>query len=319
MTGYNYINPVLLHYMDKIVFSPLAAMTTNIECGYKADKWKEGSHLTISQSNNDSSWRVNDQNIVVENAIISLIASPLIKIEADIDGYNHPLFIKIKSEDEGIPDGVDVKVNFSDGMLHKIVPEPKTVPITYSTENIVIDANLSDWESIPSLPLPFMKTDKSDFRFCWKENGLYGCFKTKDSLVSINKERMYIDDSFEMFIDKTYCRGNELNEFTEQIIFAPLPENNGGKGYYQIITGNNISRTDIGIDVVWQPTPDGYIIEFFYPAEAFSPAKMEEGQIIGFNFALNDGGKPIKYFYCDKNNNQAYKRPLLWGAVKFSK
>jgi hypothetical protein len=72
-----------------------------------------------------------------------------------------------------------------------------------------------------------------------------------------------------------------------------------------------------GLRAAWQPREGGYVLEFFVPAEVLSPAKLQPGTTLGFNFALYDDGAPLELFFCTPKHG-GYARPDLWGAVKLS-
>jgi hypothetical protein len=42
---------------------------------------------------------------------------------------------------------------------------------------------------------------------------------------------------------------------------------------------------------------------------------MEAGTKVGLHFALDDDGQAVEQFYCDKDFDQAYGRPMMWGVA----
>jgi hypothetical protein len=50
-----------------------------------------------------------------------------------------------------------------------------------------------------------------------------------------------------------------------------------------------------------------------------SPATMQEGATIGFNYVIDARGNPVEEFYCHKNFDEAFHRPMWWGTVKLGK
>ena len=55
----------------------------------------------------------------------------------------------------------------------------------------------------------------------------------------------------------------------------------------------------------------------FLPAELLAPAHMRAGATIGLNVALDDDGRPVRQFYCDKGND-GWRTPIMWGAIRLA-
>lgn len=188
------------------------------------------------------------------------------------------------------------------------------VDIVASEQPIKVDGDPGDWEGIASMPLPFTRADRSSFKLCWHENGLYGLVVAKDAAIGVDPEAPWEGDSVEIFVEKDAARSLSMTEACAQYIFSPNPDARTGKGHVLIAYGSDRDK-QADIQCMWKPIASGYALEFNIPATALTPAQMKAGTELGMNMALNDGGKPVEQFYSDKNVALGWQKPSTWGTV----
>jgi len=178
---------------------------------------------------------------------------------------------------------------------------------------VVVDGDLSEWQDVSPLPLPFHNGVVGPVRLCWSSRGLYGALSATDASVKANPDSPWTADSLELFIDKACARKLQSDDGTAQYVFSPAPQGQG----VLIPHGVNQNRTD-AVKCAWLPVEGGYAMEFMIPADFLAPARMEAGSKMGLNFCLNDDGRPVRQFYSDKRNN-GWHTPFGWGIVVLSK
>ncbi len=194
-------------------------------------------------------------------------------------------------------------------------PEPVGVP--YSAEPIAVDGDLSEWAGIPPMPLPFVNRESSSVRLSWRQEGLYAAVAARDSHVWTNQSQPWTADSFELFVDKLFARSEWKGPNAEQYVFSPTdsPGQGPNKAHVLIPWGASQGKESL-LRGAWLPTDGGYAMEVFVPADVLAPARMQAGHVMGLNFALNNDGHAVEQFYCDKDTQQAYGSPMLWGAIR---
>ncbi len=200
------------------------------------------------------------------------------------------------------------------------IKEPKADKVRYK-KTIKVDGKITDWKEIKSMPLPYMKKKKSSVKIAWSEKGLYGYVKAGDKTIKENKKSPWEADCFELFIEKDYARAESAYETKNaiQIFMCPDTESGPGKAYLMANYHDKDKQDVKMVNAVWRTVKEGYIIEFFIPAKVLNPAEMKSGTKMSFNFALSDNGKPVLQYYRDKDENNGWRSPVLWGAVQLSK
>jgi hypothetical protein len=199
------------------------------------------------------------------------------------------------------------------------VPE-KSEPIPYAP-GIRVDGDLSDWLAVAPMALPFsaynffMKAGESQFKFAWDEKGLYGSLTTTDGDIKANPAAPYEGDCLELWIENDFARAESGMLSPNALQIWLTPQTASGKAGASINYHKSKKEFAATILVSSQARPGGYQMEFFIPAKILSPAKMEAGARLGFNFARINDGKAVEQFYCDKQAEGAWNCPAMWGAV----
>ncbi|MHC4591175.1 MAG: sugar-binding protein [Planctomycetota bacterium] len=204
-------------------------------------------------------------------------------------------------------------------------PEPDAVDIAYAADGISLDGDLSDWADISPLPSPFHKKDTSSFRLCWRQEGLYGAVAIRDDSIKANPMAPHDADCIEVYVETDYARSPTAtpNSFTAK--FSPAPEQGAGAGHVEVWYpgAGRAASLGVGADPVsgarcsWAPTPDGYAVEFLFPAALLEPAAMQPGTKLGLNMLINNDGVSIEYFYNHKDDFY-WSKPVTWGAIRLA-
>jgi hypothetical protein len=187
------------------------------------------------------------------------------------------------------------------------------VQVPYVSAAMKVDGDAADWDAVGFVPAPFMKKPAGSVKLCWNETGLFGVAVIKDKGIEVNTTDPWSADCVELFVQKDAATPDMPTDNTAQFCLAPTPEM--GKCFVLVPQGN---KADGGkIVSSWKKTADGYVIEFMIPAAVLSPAKMAAGAKLGLNFAIDDDGKALECFFCDKGEN--YNKPNAWGTVILKK
>ena len=196
--------------------------------------------------------------------------------------------------------------------------EKKPVMVPKLADKIVVDGDPADWAKIKPLPAPFSKKDAGMLTLGWADDGLYGCVQVKDAKITIDADTPWSGDCLELWFESDCKHKDEMSDNSFQIVLAPNPAKGAGACIIVIPQG---SASPDKITAKWKPVAGGYVIEFFIPFAQLKLAAMAEGTALGFNYAVDDVDDKgvLEQFYCDKNEDQAYKIPRLWGVIKLGK
>ena len=203
----------------------------------------------------------------------------------------------------------------SAGQGEDVFPEPEPINIPRAPVGMNVDGDLSDWEAIAPLALPFHGGESGSVRLCWSQAGLYGAVLARSGRPEVDRAAPWQADCLELFLDKDFSRSPTRSEHASQYALAPDPENGTGCGLTMVAYGADIYREHV-LRCAWQPTGDGYALEFFIPASLLGPGAMEAGRVLGMNFCLSHGGEPVEQFYSDKELRSGWQSPATWGAVR---
>ncbi|MBI5722486.1 MAG: hypothetical protein HZA50_00900 [Planctomycetes bacterium] len=197
-------------------------------------------------------------------------------------------------------------------------------------EKITVDGDLNEWKDVKPLPMPFMKKDAGTIKLAWTKDGLYGSASVEKKEIKVDPQQPWSADSIEIFLEKNiaFIEKNIDGAGTEedpqngaQYVFSP-GDGEGGEGSTLVAwggVGKPGQKDAQTLSCSWKKTEKGFDIEFCIPADMLVPAVLKEGTKMGLNFAVNKDGKPEEQFYCDKNTDKAYRRPLLWGTIILGK
>jgi endo-1,4-beta-xylanase len=142
-----------------------------------------------------------------------------------------------------------------------------------------IDAELDEsWENANTI-----KTEKiisgenpatAEVKTMWDENTLYIFAEVKDSALSLAGEQVHEEDSVEIFVDENNDKSTEYQSDDTQYRINYLNQ-------------QSFNPEREGLKTATRVTETGYIVEAAVP---FVEITAEEGQIIGFDFQVNDDG-----------------------------
>jgi len=187
------------------------------------------------------------------------------------------------------------------------------VVIAEAPTEVQVDGTLDDWAGVPRMPMPAMGGKASSVMFCWSDAGLYGAALVHDDSITARGTDPYMADSIEVWIEKDFARAADRTENATQIVFAPAESLAEGEGVVAAYGRDEPRQSQV--KCMWKKTNDGYAIEFMIPAKILAPAKLESGTKVGFDFTLNDDGKPVERFVMNKDDDQAFRKPDKWGAA----
>jgi len=188
--------------------------------------------------------------------------------------------------------------------------------IPHLPSSIDIDGNLDDWQGIAPIPAPYENLAASNLRLAWNEQGLCGVAQINDEHVQVQALSPYAGDSLEFWFQKDHADTSDMTLQSLQVVFAASDDGQAGHAIVQVPFG--IYDQQPGIQAHWQPTASGYLIEFMLPAALLQPASMQPGSLLSMNYAINNDGRPMEQFYCDKGKQNAWRSPAPWGSIYLS-
>jgi hypothetical protein len=213
----------------------------------------------------------------------------------------------------------DCYISTSPKTVGMLTPEPTPVLIPRAKGEIAVDGDLKDWADIPFLTPPSTRAASKITRLAWRPEGIYGALLVPDANVRVNPAAAWKGDCLELFLDANRGRAADARKdpaCTMAEIY-PLPQAGEGKGGSRITHARPQlqGRTDV-IPVAWKRTAGGYALEFFIPAEAIAPARMEKGTRVGFQYVLDDDGAALERFVRPDAAGPIWQTSLHWGVIE---
>jgi len=120
-------------------------------------------------------------------------------------------------------------------------------------------------------------------------------------------------DGLELFIEKVWERAAGWTRNGVQYGFCPDTAGEGGKARFVVAWGDTAGSGRIS--AAWQKSAKGYALEAFIPAKSLGAKALTAGTTWGFNFSRDDDGRAVEQFFSDKEKDQGFITPVLWGAV----
>jgi len=317
---YDMATALTLLFADmKVELPELPGPGQTVEAVLAVSELPAGSVITVGPAAEGSGWTVPEQRLVAAQGTLKFTAvAPQEAIAGDTGGFQPPLKVRLTFEAPGFgSNSGEVALAPGPETLRRIYPEPEALPVPHAGGPMAVDGDLSDWKGVEPLPNPFHGEPTGPFRFCWTEQGLYGAVEVADDNIRVNPQAPWQADGVELFVDKGYERALRTDSRTGQYGISPAPERGPGPAYFMIAHGVNRGKST-EIACAWQPTEDGYTLEFFLPAAVLDPAAMKEGTVIGLNVVLNNDGRAVRQFYSDKGND-GWRTPLRWGAIRLAR
>jgi len=193
-------------------------------------------------------------------------------------------------------------------------PTPEPVGLAKLAEPAAVDGDLAEWAGVRAMPLPFDMKDASSLRLAWREDGLYGALAAADASVSTGEKPL---EGVEIYVEKDAARSQSRTPNCAIYSFSPAGDASGGDGRVNIAYSGN-KENETGIRCAWRPSTGGYALEFFIPTPALAPAQMKAGAKLGLNFVVNNDGRPVEQFFCDRDWWRGAYCPIMWGAVELT-
>jgi len=220
-----------------------------------------------------------------------------------------------------------------------IIPRPFSAQI-HSVSGIKVDGSLDDWTGDPTFTL----NDKSQLAYKlssnswvgpkdlsgqvwagWTADGLYFAVKVVDD-VHVQKsadESLWHGDYVEWQFDTQLAKDHDrksMNSDDYQIgvsagdfaAVAPLA--------YAWFNGPDAAGT-LKVQQAQVPTPDGYILEIFFPIDLLKGISLADKAIFGMNVSLSDADDPSlgQKAMLSTSSTRTYADPTTFGAITLAK
>jgi hypothetical protein len=194
---------------------------------------------------------------------------------------------------------------------------PEPVPVPAAPGEMTLDAERKDWAGVEPLPRPLKNGKPGSMRMAWSEAGLHFFYETADGQIAVTENQPWLGDSLELFLDPGLDRSFKRETPDMQLGF--MPAGKPGPGKLKIIYGSRrVINARENLRCVWTKTENGYAMEGIVPAEALESMKMKPGQKLGMNYAINNRGRPVEQFACDKNENDGWESAVLWAPLQLA-
>lgn len=255
----------------------------------------------------------------------------------DPENYNFNLLPDSPAIDAG---DADPSYRDTDGTRADLgaFPYPQVFPdIPYCRDGISVDGDPADWKSISPLTAPGNPPQPDAVRICWNETGLYGLVTARDKDVNftifdagrgvgggiINK-----NDVLTLGIQRDGEETELYNEHSYLQYIAPDPEAGGkamvfGKPEWKFFRQKFHKfrkLKDKRVQAALVKVKDGYVIEFYIPAESLEPLEMKPGTSFPMFYNLRDRKNVLAEFVKLKNVGTRHReQPAAWQRVKLAK
>lgn len=224
-------------------------------------------------------------------------------------------------------------------------PDPVAVPP--ADRAIVVDGDPSDWAGILPAPSRYQAAGGS-FRLCWRPEGLYGLVEARDGDLQIQPGIpwgspiagpgdcvlvLVEPDAAQRLAMSEECLGFAVNIRPDLGVFGGEAqitywEKGDPEVSAQQPTAAWIGEDDGGLVAAWKPMPagylykpenEGYVMEYFVPAERLAPAEWKAGTEIGFSTLLIDNKEPVEDLYNPEHPQSRIEIPQTWGRIRLAK
>jgi CubicO group peptidase (beta-lactamase class C family) len=234
------------------------------------------------------------------------------------NGFEPPLEASVTVKAEGKPEEVRiVRLCPSKEQVEAITAAPQIIDVPHGAAEITVDGDLSDWQGIALLDLPFWGCKSTMARFLWRADGLYGAYAVNDDSIepSATLAETFKADGLELWIETDGARSLDItrNPRALKASFSPDMASGPGRARSEVIFGRFKGKAN-PIRAAWKKTAEGYTLEFLLPAEMLAPAAMEAGTTLGFHYVLFNDARhaedSIEYI------RGFYRKPYLWAAIR---
>lgn len=192
-------------------------------------------------------------------------------------------------------------------------------------KDIQPDGKLEDWKAAGQMPEWLLGSTAGNAAaklwFAWSPEGLYGAVEVQDSKgLDEDPKAFWGGDVLEMFVSTNEeARGPKYQKADHQFWLMPdLKNNRVYAGRWKVHDEIAETQYDIpGVQGASRRTKDGYVMEFFLPASAFTPYGLQPGAKIGLNANLTVRGHTFdrEVFWPRKKLTGVNTQPNAWGTV----
>jgi len=195
------------------------------------------------------------------------------------------------------------------------------VSLPRAADAIEVDGDLADWASVHCLAVPSEEAAVQEaVKLAWRLEGLYGAVRARDEEIKVSADTPWQADSFELLVQKDGLLGSAPTEKTSRYVFSPDPASADGRCHILVPLGTEEESAEgAGIAAAWRKAKGGYTLEFFIPARLLEPAELSHGTVMGLNFRLNDGGRPLVQFIGERAGDEVLRRSDTWGLVRLKR
>lgn len=193
-------------------------------------------------------------------------------------------------------------------------------------DKVTLDSDLKEWK--PRYQMPGWMLGSTIGRpdaklwLAWAPEGLYGAVEVENSKAQVSAPMQFWGgDVLELFLSTDPNRqGGEFVKGDHQFWFVPqFKDNDVYVGQWKVKDEIPATRYDIPeVKSSSRRTKDGYIMEFFIPAEVFQQYGLKPGLEIGFNANLTVRGADFdrEVFWPRSKVGGTNLKPLTWGKMK---
>ncbi len=206
-----------------------------------------------------------------------------------------------------------------------LAPDPNVNPAALKVDGLIpalpvdprIDGALDDWRGIDPRPAPWMKKETSSIYLGWTTNGLFGAAIVPGGQIQVNPAQPYLADCLELWLQKDAASLAKRNHHSAQYVFFPPPSKKPGHAIAIVPFGGFMDFIE-DFRSAWTKSDDAFILEFHIPSASLYPARLEPGAKLRLNAASSNNGKPHEQLFYDKNKDQGWDNPSVWGVVELA-
>jgi len=220
-----------------------------------------------------------------------------------------------------------------------IIPRPFSAQI-HSVSGIKVDGNLDDWTGDPTFTL----NDKAQLAYKlssdswagpqdlsgqiwagWTPEGLYFAVKVVDDIhVQTSADENlwhgdYVEWQFDTQLEKDRDK-KSMNSDDYQIGVSAGDFASVAPVAYVWFNGSDAAGT-LNVQQAQVQTPDGYILEVFFPIDLFKGLTLEDKAILGMNVSLSDADNVSlgQKSMLSTSSTRTYADPTTFGAITLVK
>jgi hypothetical protein len=189
---------------------------------------------------------------------------------------------------------------------------------------VTIDGKLDDWPAHTAVPSWMLGSTVGEpgatLHLAWSPEGLYGAVAARDSKLSnIDPRSFWAGDTLELWLDTTGDRGSrQFRRGDHQFWLTPfMAEGRVYVGQWKRNNEIDATRQDLAdVRSVARRDGDGFVMEFFLPAEHIAGYAPKAGSVMGLNLNLTVKGETEREAYWPRAKHEGLNDPATWGRVE---